>query len=252
MAHRVINARNAVGAIAIFVLGLAMRAATWPLVIGKSGIKPPDGADEFYHLRRIWYTFRRFPESLSFDSYVNYPAGGEIITAPGFDLAVAGLAKLLVDTNDQAAVEVVAAWVPPVLGALAAVAAAAIAARVFSPMAGIFAGVLLACLPGHYHTSRVGYVDHHVAVSLEVALLFGAALVVARRPAEQKWVALSAALGLGSAAALLTWPGNLLHIALLQGLAAIWMIQARSDDIATSVKRTEVSPILLKNAKFEY
>jgi len=230
----VIDVRRTASAIGIFVLGLAVRAATWPRIFAESGIMPPQGADEFYHLRRIWYTFLHFPETLSHDPYVNYPVGGEIIMAPGFDLAVAGLARALVHTNDQAAVEVVAAWVPAVLGALTAVCAAAIAARVFSPMAGLIAGVLLAVLPGHYFASQIGNIDHHVAVSLEVALLFAAALAVARRPAERNWGFLAFAIGIGSAAFLLTWPGSLLHVALLQGLAIIWMIQARSAEVASS------------------
>ena len=110
-----IDIRSAASAIGIFALGLGVRAATWPRVFAGSGFMPPHGADEFYHLRRIWYTFLHFPETLSHDPYFNYPVGGEIIMAPGFDLAVAGLAKVLVHTNDQAAVEVVAAWVPAVL-----------------------------------------------------------------------------------------------------------------------------------------
>ncbi len=227
-----IDVRNAAGAAGIFALGLFVRAATWPRVFGESGIMPPHGADEFYHLRRIWYSFRHFPDTLSHDPYVNYPVGGEIVLAPGFDLAVAGLAKVLLRTSDQAAVEAVAAWVPAVLGALAAVATAAIAARVFSATAGVIAGVLLAVLPGHYHYSQVGYVDHHVAVSLELALLVTVALVVARRPAGRSWISLALLLGMGSAAFLLTWPGALLHVALLQGLAIVWMIGARSAEIA--------------------
>jgi dolichyl-diphosphooligosaccharide--protein glycosyltransferase len=222
------------GAIAVFVASLAVRAATWSRVLGEAGILPPHGADEFYHLRRIWYSFRHFPETLSHDAYVNHPVGGEIIMAPGFDLVVSALARLLVPTPDQPSVEAVAAWVPAVLGASAAVVVAAIAARVFSPMAGAIGGLLLAFLPGHYHASQIGYVDHHVAVGLEGALLAAAALAVARRPPGSRWVGLAFVLGLGSAAFLLTWPGSLLHIAIFQGMAVIWMLQAREPGVAGS------------------
>ncbi len=220
---------------AIFVLALAIRAMWWPRIFTESGVIPPHGSDEFLHLRRIWYSVVHFPELLEFDAYVNHPIGGEIITPPGFDLAVAALARILVGAHDQSAVEMVAAWVPAVLGALAAVTAFAIASRVFGLCAGIVSGMLLAFLPSHYYASQVGYVDHHVAVSLLSALLVLGAISAQSKPAGRSWPLLAVALGLGAAAILLVSPGALLHLALFQGLAAIWMLQAR--DVASAVSR---------------
>jgi len=212
---------------AIFVLALSIRAVWWPRIFTESGVVPPHGADEFLHLRRIWYSVVHFPELLEFDAYGNHPIGGEIITPPGFDLAVAALARLLVGAQDQGAVEMVAAWVPAVLGALAAVTAFALASRIFGFGAGVVSGVLLALLPAHYYSSQVGYVDHHVAVSLLSALLALGAIAAQSKPAGRSWPVLAAALGLGAAAILLVSPGALLHLALFQGLAFIWMLQAR-------------------------
>lgn len=224
---------HGVGALGIFLLALGVRLAPWRRVFREGGILPPHGADEYYHLRRIWYGFCRFPEILERDPYVGFPVGSEVPMAPGFDWAIAGLARLL-GADDQAGVEAIAAWVPAVLGAATAVVAAAIAARVFSATAGAIAGVLLALLPGHFHASQVGYVDHHVAVALGAALLVALALLVVRRPAGERWILPALLLGLGTAGFLLTWPGSLLHVAVLQGLAGVWMIQARTPAIASS------------------
>jgi dolichyl-diphosphooligosaccharide--protein glycosyltransferase len=220
---------------AIFVFALAIRALWWPRIFTESGVIPPHGSDEFLHLRRIWYSVVRFPELLEFDAYVNHPIGGEIITPPGFDLAVAALARILVGAHDQGAVEMVAAWVPAVLGAAAAVTAFALASRVFGLGAGIVSGVLLALLPGHYYTSQVGWVDHHVAVSLLSALLALGAVSAQSKPAGRGWPVLAVTLGLGAAAILSVSPGALLHLALFQGLAFIWMLQAR--DVARAISR---------------
>jgi dolichyl-diphosphooligosaccharide--protein glycosyltransferase len=216
--------RTALWALLIFGLGLATRAIWWPRIFTPQGLMPPHGADSYYHLRRIVYTALRYPEVLERDAYVGYPAGGEIVWPPGFDLGVAIVARGLAG-EDVAGIETVAAWVPAVLGALTAVAAAALAARLFTPMAGLAAGLLLALLPGHFAYSQLGKVDHHAAVSLLSVLLVSGACAAAARGARP-WPGLAAALGLGLAVLLYTWAGGLLLIALLQVLAAIWMFQA--------------------------
>ncbi len=229
--------RRAAWAGAIFSVALLLRAAGWPRVFTPQGLIPPLGADEYFHLRRIWYSVVRFPEVFDRDPYASYPTGGEVSVAPGFDLAIAALARLLVGADDQAAVEVVAAWVPPVLGAFCAVVAAFIAWRAFSPAAGVLSGVLLALLPAHFVFSQVGMVDHHVAAALAAALLVAGALVAAQRPPGSRWPGLAACLGLGAALFLLTWAGGLLTIALLQALGVVWMLQAGQVSVAISRAR---------------
>lgn len=230
--------RTALWALLIFGVGLAMRAMWWPRIFTPQGMMPPHGADSYYHLRRIWFSVVRYPAVLERDSYVGFPAGGEIVWPPGFDLLVAILARGLAG-EDAAGVEAVAAWVPAVLGALTAVGTAALAARLFSPAAGLASGLLLALLPAHYSYSQLGKVDHHAAVSLvSVLLVLGCAAAIRReRPGRRErrpWPGLAAALGLGLAFLLYTWAGGLLLIALLQGLAAVWMLQAPDAPAARS------------------
>jgi dolichyl-diphosphooligosaccharide--protein glycosyltransferase len=227
--------RTGAWALLIFGLGLAVRAIWWPRIFTAQGMMPPHSADSYYHLRRIGYSVARFPEVLEHDPYVGFPGVGEIVWPPGFDLGVAFLARLLVG-GDAAGMEAVAAWVPAVLGALTAVAAAAVAARVFRPAAGCVAGVLLALLPAHYTYTQLGKVDHHAAVSLGSVLLILGCVAAVRR-AGRPWPGLAVALGLGVAAFLYTWAGGLLLIGLLQALAAIWMFQAVEVDEARSRAR---------------
>ncbi|MFQ5415659.1 MAG: STT3 domain-containing protein [Myxococcota bacterium] len=228
---------RAAAALGIFALATAIRAAWWRGVFTENGLHTPHGADEFYHLRRIWYAVVNYPDILERDPYVRFPFSGEIVWPPGFDLVVASVARLVVGAGDQTAFEVFVAWVPPVLGAVTAVAAAWIGARVFSPGAGLLAGVLLAILPAHYHFSQLGVIDHHVAVSFAMTTLMATAVAVAQRPPTRPWPLAALGLGLGGALFLLTWAGALLHLALLQGVAAVWMLQARDPEVAVSRAR---------------
>ena len=62
---------------------------------------------------------------------------------------------------------------------------AAIGLKAFGPAAGWLAALFLALLPGHAHFSQLGYRDHHAAVALMVAVVFGVTMALLRdRPAE--------------------------------------------------------------------
>lgn len=232
----------------IFAVGLAVRAVWWPRIFTPQGMISPHGADAYYHLRRIWFSVVRYPEILARDSYAAFPVGGEIVWPPGFDFAIASLARALTG-DSQAGMETLAAWVPAVLGALTAVATAALAARVFSPAVGIVSGLLLALLPVSFNYTQLGKLDHHAAVELlSVLLVMGCVGALERErgrspgtgapagPGSEplRWPAHAALLGGGIACLLCVWAGGLLLIALLQGLAALWMFQAPSARAAVS------------------
>lgn len=200
----------------MFAVALALRAVSLPTVLTENGILPGGMADEFYHLRRIWYSVVNFPEVLYVDPYVNFPDGGSIHWPPGFDWLIALMAWLLVGSGDQAAVEQVAAWTPPILGALTVVFAARVGATAFGWTGGVVAGVGLALLPAHWEHSRLGAVDHHVAAAFAGIVLLGAAIdwlrAVPGRGIEARGLVLGLALGLP----LLIWPGFLIHVAVTE------------------------------------
>lgn len=204
---------------AVFLIALAVRLVPLPATFGAERILPGGLADEFYHLRRIWYSVVHFPEVLSFDSYVSFPEGGPIHWPPGFDWAVAALARLLVGAEDQGAVETLAVWVPALLGALTAVLALWVGRAAFGGLGGAVAGLGLAVLPAHSGYSQLGAIDHHVAVALAAVVALGAAMAwlrAAPSPLGARGAARSLALGLALAVPLLAWPGFLIHVAITQ------------------------------------
>ena len=202
---------------------LAVRALRFGLVFTPGGVRFPHGADELYHLRRIWFSVVNFPASLSFDSYLNHPLGAPAVWPPLFDWSIAAVARALVGPSDQAAVEAVAVWAPPVLGAAAVLAAAWLARRTFSPAAGWVTGALLAAQPAHVFYSRLGEVDHHVAVGLFLLLLIGAGMRQAGSvPGSGPRAAIVT--GVAVAAALLLWPGSLLYVTVVQAFLVLQLL----------------------------
>ena len=200
----------------LFAAAVVLRATRFGLVFVNGQVRFPYGADELYHLRRIWFTVANFPASLEFDRYMNYPEGSPPHWPPFFDWAIAALARLLVGSGDQHAVEAVAVWVPPLLGALGVLAAAWLVRRTYGAAAGWVTGALLVPLPAHVFHSALGMVDHHVAVGLFATLLVAAAMRLAGPPRAGGRPRGALATGAMMAAALLLWPGFLLHVLVVQ------------------------------------
>lgn len=157
--------------LSLFGVAIALRSLSFPFVFVGDRVRVPGGYDEFYHLRRIWFTVVNFPAGLAFDRYLDHPRGARPPWTPLFDWGIGALARLLAGAGSQSAVEAVAVWVPPVLGALTIVAVALLARRCFGPAAGWLSGLLLAVLPVHIGYSELSAVDHHVAVVLLALLL---------------------------------------------------------------------------------
>ena len=201
--------RRALAAVRLRARGARLRRA---LVLAPEGVLPIDG-DSFYHFRRIAFTVRNFPAFLSFDPYVNFPRGGEPIWSPSFDFALAALVRAVLGDGDAGRDGAL-----PLLRARRArrpPRRAAVPARPALPLGagGLRRGAPALCvLPAHFVYSQVGFVDHHVAVSLAGTLLLFAAMGFAVRPgrAQAAW------LGLALAAALAVWPGSLIHVGVAQ------------------------------------
>ena len=75
---------------AVLILGLLLRLFAGRNSLTENGILLP-GYDEYYHMRRILFTANHFPNTLWFDSYLNYPQGLEITWPPLFDQISAAL-----------------------------------------------------------------------------------------------------------------------------------------------------------------
>ncbi len=201
----------------LFAAAVGVRALPWRTVV-EGDLVLPYGSDALYHLRRALYTAVRFPASLDFDRYIHHPQGARPIWTPVFDWTLGLLLLPLADANDASAFERAAVFVPPLLGGATVVALYLVAHRHFGAGAAALAGIALALLSGHFWYSQIGFVDHHAAVALCAVALLGSGMsfVEGRGGAGR-----ALGFGLAIAAALLVWPGSLLHVALVQAACAL-------------------------------
>lgn len=193
------------------------------------------GPDAYYHMRRIVYTIQNFPDLLVFDPYVQFPHGARPIWSPLFDWVSAALLYPFAGGGDWLLVEQAAAWIPPLLGGITVVAAWTVARRLFNERAAFSAGALLCVLGGHFTYSRVGALDHHVAVSLVATLLLGATLAALGSASGRRALRHSAIVGIWIAVSLLVWPGSLLYTALT--LVALVVVALAASDAAQAAAR---------------
>ena len=172
------------------------------------------GNDAWYHMHRVRESLAagNWPAISTFDPMVNWPHGARPIWTPLFDAFVAGVALPFHAISGIAAAESAAAWVPPILGALCVVVLYYTAREVADEATARIAGAVLSVLVGHTWYAQVGFVDHHVAVTLLAAWMLLAAVKFTRAPGRPTSVLLSAC----EAIAVLLWPGAILHVALVE------------------------------------
>ena len=205
--------------------------------------------DPHYHLRRVLQVLRDYPRVPSFDPWIDHPHGAPVVFAPLFDFALATLALLAgLGPDEPGAVELLAAFVPPVLGALTSVATYALARHVTSRAGALLAALLVALTPAHAWYSRLGFVDHHVAVTLAMVVAAALALSALRVRSiddpptglEEGGLGRTALLGasLVLACGVLLWNGTMLLVAALDvALAAVFVAggRRRRRDVAALV-----------------
>jgi dolichyl-phosphooligosaccharide-protein glycotransferase len=205
--------------LALFGLAFFVRCLPLQSVFLREGIVLFD-PDAYYHMRRIAFSVVNFPKTLSPDAYINHPDGGQPIWTPLFDWCVAALLLPLRSGDDVAALERVAVFVPPLLGASTVVVLYFVARRHFGIAPATLAGVILALLSGHSWYSQLGFIDHHAAEALAATAMLGAGMrLLANASAVDPQVRLKrrgmlvtgACFGVG----LLLWPGMLLHVAIV-------------------------------------
>ncbi len=217
-----LDARAFATALGLFVVAVSIRALPWGEVFTEEGVRFI-GTDPYFHMRAIAWTVEHFPALQTFDPYIQYPDGARPIVAPLFDWMLALFAWPFVDDvsgDGLERLERFAVWVPPLLGGLAVVVTWGTARRHFGASVALVAGGLLAITSGHFWYSRLGLVDHHVAVALLAVAQLALALRLLRpREGAEDGIrfGMATALGAAIAAAFLVWPGSLLHLALIDG-----------------------------------
>ena len=198
--------------VGLFALAFCVRMLPRATVFSSEGAHFT-GNDAYYHMRRVLYGLEHFPDWLDFDPYLNFPHGARPIWTPLFDW-LSTLAVLPFDAlGGLAAAEWAAATIPALLGASCVVVLYLAARRCFDEATARLAGCLLALLTAHIWYSTAGFFDHHAAVALMAAAMLWAAIPVLAIPSRLR---ASLLLSATQAAALLVWPGMLLHLALVE------------------------------------
>jgi len=148
--------------------------------------------DAYYYMRNIEALVRHFPHINSFDPYIFYPGGGGALARPLFAQLVAGIILLVsrgVPTLHT--MEVVAAYMPAILGTLTLIPVYFIGKELFNRWVGVISAALVVILPGEFlHRSLLGFSDHHVAEALfsTVSILF---LIMAIKRAREREISFS-------------------------------------------------------------
>ncbi|HEX2643902.1 MAG TPA: STT3 domain-containing protein, partial [Thermoanaerobaculia bacterium] len=255
---RTARRRQALFLAAAMTLAFALRLVTLP-ALTQGGLRLLS-ADDYGHLRRAAATVRTFPRVPVFDPYLNHPDGGIWIWPPLFDLAIAAPARLFFGPDAGVGqVALVAAWIPPLLGALALLPLFALAARAFDRGTARLAVLVAACLPAAIAWSDFGHSDQHVGEALAFLATLAAFSrllgsdpplggegggALSREAGEGRGGGpfLSIALaGLALATAVLTWQGSIFLAPMIAG-AALLAGRARSAGLATAAAALLVAP----------
>ena len=190
---------------AVLILGLLLRLFAGRNSLTENGVLLP-GYDEYYHMRRILFTANHFPNTLWFDSYLNYPQGLEITWPPLFDQISAAFCVAL-GQHSKAGVEMAACFVPMIIGIIAIVVVYYIVRELFDHKVALLAAFMAALAPYYLLYTMFAAMDHHcleVLLSL-ITLLF---IIMAISRSEKRYLYALAA-GVAMAALAYTWQGQL-------------------------------------------
>ena len=211
--------------VAVVVLGLLLRFLAGKNFLTEKGILLP-GYDEFYHMRRILYTVQNFPDTLWFDSYLNYPHGWENVWPPLYDQICAAFCILL-GQHSRPGVEMAASFMPIIFGTIATIVVYFLIREIFDHRTAILASLMTVLAPTYLQYTRFAAMDHH---SLEVLFLLSALLflILAFCRQEKRYI-FAVLAGIFLAALAYTWHGATLYLAIIPVYGAVEMAMALKD-----------------------
>lgn len=127
------------------------------------------GNDPWYHMRLAENMLHNFPAPLLYDQFTWFPGGSPIIIPPLMSwLIVAGGYMVSFGQPTIHTLQVVGAWMPPIIGSLVLIPVYFIGKEMHNKWTGVLAAALVALMPtGFLYRSMLGFTDHHV---LEVLL----------------------------------------------------------------------------------
>jgi oligosaccharyl transferase (archaeosortase A-associated) len=186
--------------------------------------------DAYYYIRNIEVLLKHFPHYNTFDPYMLFPGGSAALSRPFFAWLISAIILLVKGGAPTLhTIEVVAAYIPPILGTLTLIPVYFIGKELFNRWVGVISAALVAILPGEFlNRSLLGFTDHHVAEVLfsTVCILF---LIMAIKRARAREISFSHILskdwstitkplvytliaGIFLGIYLLTWAGGLLFV----------------------------------------
>jgi asparagine N-glycosylation enzyme membrane subunit Stt3 len=224
------DARSILVLTALAAIALGVRALWMPDAVGADDRILFPVADASYHARRALWSFARFPEVLTFDSYLSFPDGAVVPMPPLYDWLLAAVARAL--GSDERTFEWVAAWASPTAAALTVPLVYGIARSLTGRGTALLAAGLFAVLPAGVDFATFGDADHHAFVALlGSAELLCILALASPAPAAPRVAMLSLALLALRVVLALAWSGSLLYLglgeALLLGVALASRARAR-------------------------
>ncbi|HPS91951.1 MAG TPA: oligosaccharyl transferase, archaeosortase A system-associated [Methanothrix sp.] len=204
---------------AVLVLGLLLRLFAGRASLTEKGILLP-GYDEYYHMRRILFTALHFPNTLWFDSYLNYPYGLQITWPPLFDQISAALCVAL-GQHSKPGIEMVACFAPLIFGLIAIAAVYYIVRELFDHKVALLAAFMAALAPYYLLYTMFAAMDHHcLEVLLLIIVLLFMIMAISRK--ERRYI-YAVACGVAMALLAYTWQGADVYLAIFLLYAAVQM-----------------------------
>ena len=205
--------------IAVVLFGFLLRLFAGRSSLTENGILLP-GYDEYYHMRRILYTVNHFPNTLWFDSYLNYPHGLSITWPPLFDQISATLCVVL-GQHTKEGVEMVSSFVPMLAGILAIVVVYYLVRELFDHRVALVASFLTALAPNYILNTMFAATDHHcLEVLLQLTTILFIIMAICR---NEKRYLFACAAGVAVAALAYTWQGADIYLGIFLIYAFIRM-----------------------------
>ena len=223
--------------LAVVLFGFLLRLFAGRSSLTEKGILLP-GYDEYYHMRRILYTVNHFPNTLWFDSYLNYPHGLFITWPPLFDQISAALCIVL-GQHTKEGVEMISSFVPIFTGILAIVVVYYLVRELFDHRVALMASFLTALAPNYILNTMFAATDHHcLEVLLQLTTILFIIMAICR---NEKRYLFACAAGVAVAALAYTWQGADIYL----GIFLVYAFIRMTLDLKEGRPSTDTATMLL-------
>lgn len=218
---------------ALVLAAAALRLLTWEQVFTPDGVRFLFDSDTHYHVLRAERALHDFPRVATFDPWMNYPRGADIIWPPLFDFLIAAPAYAVGGTRE--ALERVAAVIPVAFGILGIVAAVLLGGRIVGRRAAFLAGAILCALQVHVRYTDLGRPDQHAAELFLATWVFGAFIAGLRATTPRGRRVATFSFALATALAFWNWQGSAMYLVVVGAFVAAAHLALRREEPAAAL-----------------